>query len=79
MSGTEPLIANLGLSTITASASNANGIRGVVRFIAGDHGSLLSPASSARTTAEMQGQMASMIATGGTQVVVTDTSVIRNP
>ena len=79
LSGTEPLIANLGLSTITASASNANGIRGVVRFIAGDHGSLLSPASSARTTAEMQGQMASMIATGGTQVVVTDTSVIRNP
>lgn len=77
LSGTEPLIANLGLSTITASSSNANGIRGVVRFIAGDHGSLLSPAASARATGEMQGQMASMIATGGTQVVVTDTSVIR--
>ncbi|MFO1495230.1 MAG: Ig-like domain-containing protein [Lysobacterales bacterium] len=77
LSGTDPLIANLGLSTITASTTNANGIRGVVRFIAGDHGSLLSPAASARATVEMQTQMASMIASGGAQVVVTDTSVIR--
>jgi len=77
LSGTEPLIAALGLTTITQSVSNPSGIRGVVRFIQGDHGSLLSPAASARATTEMQTQMASMIATNGTQVLVTDPSVIR--
>ncbi len=77
LSGTEPLIAALGLTTITATTTNANGIRGAVRFIQGDHGSLLSPAASAAATAEMQRQMASMIASNGTQVVVTDTTVIR--
>lgn len=77
LSGTEPLIAALGLTTITQSTSNANGIRGVVRFIQGDHGSLLSPAASPRATAEMQTQMATMIASGGTQVPITDTTVIR--
>lgn len=77
LSGTEPLIANLGLSTITQTTSNANGIRGVTRFIVGDHGSLLSPTASAAATAEMQGQMASLVATGGTTVTVTNRAVIR--
>lgn len=77
LSGTEPLIAALGLTTITATTTNPNGIRGAVRFIQGDHGSLLSTAASARATVEMQTQMASMIASNGTQVVVTDTTVIR--
>lgn len=77
LAGTEPLIAAMGLSTITQSTANANGIRGAVRFIQGDHGSLLSPAASARATVEMQTQMASMLATNGTQVAVTDTTVIR--
>jgi len=77
LAGTEPLIAAMGLSTITQTTANANGIRGVVRFIQGDHGSLLSPAASARATVEMQTQMASMLASNGTQVAVTDTTVIR--
>ncbi len=77
LAGTEPLIAAMGLSTITASTANPNGIRGAVRFIKGDHGSLLSPAASAAATVEMQTQMAAMLATGGTQVPVTDSSVIR--
>jgi dienelactone hydrolase len=77
LSGTEPLIAALGLTTITQSISSTTGIRGVVRFIAGDHGALLSPAASAAATTEMQRQMATMIGTNGTQVVVTDPSVIR--
>lgn len=77
LAGTEPLIAYMGLSTITSSTSNANGIRGAVRFIKGDHGSLLSPAASAQATVEMQTEMATMLATGGTQVPITDTSVIR--
>lgn len=77
LSGTEPLIRALGLSTITATAQSATGIRGAVRFTAGDHGSLLSPAASAAATTEMQTQMASMIVSNGQAVQVTNTSVIR--
>ena len=43
----------------------------------GDHGSLLSPASSAAVTAEMQGEMASMLVSAGNAVQVSNTSVIR--
>lgn len=77
LSGTEPLIAALGLPSLTASTTAANGVRGAVRFTAGDHGSLLSPTASRPATVEMQTQMASLIASGGLQVQITDTSVIR--
>ena len=76
LSGTEPLLAALGLSTLTHTTQAAN-IRGAVRFTQGVHGSLLDPTSSAAVTAEMQGEMASMIASGGQAVVITNTSVIR--
>ena len=76
LSGTEPLLAALGLSTLTHTTQAAS-IRGVVRFTQGGHGSLLDPTSSAAVTAEMQGEMASMIASGGTTVVISNTSVIR--
>ncbi|HWT16026.1 MAG TPA: Ig-like domain-containing protein [Patescibacteria group bacterium] len=76
LSGTEPLIRALGLNTLTAS-SQAAAIRGAVRFVAGDHGSLLSPATSAAATVEMQTQMASMIVSNGQAVQITNTSVIR--
>lgn len=78
LSGTEPLIRALGLTSITGPiAPDPNGIRGVVRFVAGDHGSILSPAASLAATQEMQRQMASFIVSNGTAVLVTDTSVIR--
>ena len=77
LSGTEPLIRVLGLPSLASSAQSANGVRAAVRFIAGDHGSLLSPAASVPATVEMQTQMASMVVSAGTTVVVTDTSVIR--
>jgi pimeloyl-ACP methyl ester carboxylesterase len=77
LSGTEPMIAALGLPAITATTQAANGVRGAVRFTAGDHGSLLSPAASPAATAEMQGQMASLIVSAGQAVQVTNTSVIR--
>ncbi len=79
LSGTEPLIRIMGLTKIIATTQNPNGIRGFVRFIEGDHGSLLSPAASLAATIEMQGQMASMIASGGTTVVVANESVIQTP
>ena len=71
------LIAALGLPTITATTQAATGVRGAVRFTAGDHGSLLSPTASAAATVEMQGQMASLIVSAGQAVQVTNTSVIR--
>lgn len=77
LSGTEPYIRTLGLSQISESTLDPNGIRGFVRFTAGDHGSLLSPAASAATTVEMQTQMLTMIVNGGTAVTVTDTTVIQ--
>ncbi|MCB1589274.1 MAG: hypothetical protein KDI37_10875 [Xanthomonadales bacterium] len=79
LSGTEPLIAIMGLNKITGTALDANGIRGFVRFTEGDHGSLLSPAASAATTFEMQGQMASMLVSGGTSVLVSNDAVIETP
>lgn len=77
LSGTEPLIAAMGLSTITTTTFDPTGIRGAVRFVPpASHGSLLDPTSSPGAFFEMQGQMASMLATFGTTVVVTDPSVI---
>lgn len=77
LSGTEPLIRVLGLTPIVATVENPDGIRGVTRFIEGDHGSLLSTQSSRDATVEMQGEMISFLASGGAAVVVTDPSVIR--
>jgi len=77
LAGGEPLVRALGLTTIIATTQSATGIRGVTRFTSGDHGSLLSPAASAAVTAEMQGEMASMIVSGGTAVQVQNPAVIR--
>ncbi len=77
LSGTEPLIAAMGLPSISSTTSVATGLDGAVRFTAGGHGSLLSPMASLAATVEMQTQMASMVATVGTTVVVTDTSVVQ--
>ena len=77
LSGTEPLIRVLGLATITQTTQSATGIRGVVRFTEGDHGSLLSPVASPAATAEMQGEMASLLVNRGTAVQISNPSVIR--
>ncbi len=87
LSGTEPLIRALGLSTVVGS-TGGNPLRGAVRFIKGEHGSLLSPARSAihppadpvgflDVTTEMQGQMASFVFSNGTAVQVGNTAIIR--
>ncbi len=77
LSGTEPLIRVMGLDPITGTTQDPMGIRGATRFTAGSHGSLLDPSANPAVTVEMQGQAASMILSGGTTVVVTDTSVIQ--
>ncbi len=77
LSGTEPLIAVMGLTSYSESAFDAAGIDGAVRFIEGDHGSLLSPAASMAATVEMQKQLAAFQATQGTTVNINDSSVVQ--
>jgi len=77
LSGTDPLIAEMGLPIISSSIADAAGVDAAVRFTAGDHGSLLDPTASGQATAEMQTQMASMIASMGTSIAVTDDSVVE--
>ena len=72
LSGTDPLARIMGLTQVD---SNAGG-NSLVKFSAGDHGSILNPAASVEATVEMQRQMASFAATSGTQLPITDTSVI---
>jgi len=77
LSGTEPLIRVMGLDAITETTTDPMGIRGAVRMLVGGHGSLLDPSASPAATAEMQGQAASMVASGGTTVVIGDPSLIQ--
>jgi len=77
LSGTEPLIAVMGLDPITGSTQDPLGIRGAVRLIQGTHGSLLDPSSAPVVTAEMQGQAASMVASGGATVIIGNPSLIQ--
>lgn len=77
LSGTEPMARLMGLDPIIATSGDTSAeVSGLVRFIAGDHGSILNPAADLNTTVEMQTQTANFMATGGTIIKVTDTSVI---
>ncbi|MFW6341253.1 MAG: hypothetical protein ACOC0Q_10330, partial [Wenzhouxiangella sp.] len=77
LSGTEPLIRIMGLDAITQSTQDPMGIRGAVRLLQGGHGSLLDPSAAPAVTAEMQGQAASMISSGGAAVVIGNPSLIE--
>jgi hypothetical protein len=54
------------------------GVRANVTFLPpAAHGSLLDPSAAPAATAEMQGEMASLVATGGTTVVISNPNVIQ--
>ncbi len=77
LSGTEPMARLMGLDPVTATVGNGSSdVSGLVRFIAGDHGSILNPAADVNTTVEMQTQTANFMASGGKLLKITDTSVI---
>ena len=82
LAGTEGAIALLGLPGVSKTTLGS----GVVRFVAGHHGSILDPsprpeapdaAMAARATQEMQGQVASFFLSGGQAITVTDSDVIN--
>ncbi len=77
LAGTEPLIRALDLDAITETTEDPAGIRGAVRLLQGGHGSLLDPSAGPAVTAEMQGQAASMVASGGAAVIINDPSLIQ--
>lgn len=76
LSGTEPLARVMGLSDITGTTTSGN-IDGIVRFVAGDHSSILDPSASVEATVEMQTEIVSFAASNGDALPITDTSVIQ--
>ena len=77
LSGTEPMMAAMGLKSYSSTQSDPAGLDLAGRFLPpASHGSLLSPATSPAATAEMQKQMASFFATLGTTVIVEDAATM---
>jgi len=74
LSGTEPLAAVMGLPDVTVGGGSDSGI---VRFTAGDHGSILSPQASLEATLEMQAETAEFLITNGASLPVVDGSVVQ--
>lgn len=79
LAGSNPLAAVMALQAISETTTDVAGLRGVVRFTEGDHGSLISPAASLAATVEMQGQVATFMATFGTTIPVTNPAVVQQP
>ena len=85
MGGTEPAIAFLGLPAVSETTQGS----GAVRFTFGHHSSVLDPTPdelyspdptmSARSTQEMQTQVAGFLATMGQVIPVTDAGVVLQP
>ena len=77
LSGTEPMIRAMGLKPYSSTQTNPAGVDLVGRFVPpATHGSLLDPTSSPAAFAEMQKQLGSFLASGGTTVVVEDASTM---
>ncbi len=77
LSGTEPLLRVMGLTSYSTTQSSMDGLRLAGRFVPpASHGSLLSPVTSPAATVEMQGQVASFFATRGEIVVVINESTM---
>ena len=83
LSGGLPLALAMGLDPVGSSVADPEGLRTLVQFSRGNHSSFLIPsggippeANSPAVTLEMQTQTAGFMASGGTQLPITDASVI---
>ena len=76
LAGTEPWTSLQGLNAVKDTGA-VGGSKGVIRFTAGTHGSLLDTTSSAVTTQTMQQAMASFAASAGTAISITSNSTIK--
>jgi hypothetical protein len=77
LSGQDAYVEQAGLSQVSASAQSATPLSGYMLFNAGAHGSSLSPDANAAVTLEMQTQIANFLASGGRNVVITNTDVVN--
>jgi len=88
-SATDLLVSEMGLTQISSTSA---GSKFIVRFLAGDHGSVLSPSVPANCTAtttnqqiygavtqEMQTEIATFLASGGTGIQVNNSASIIQP
>jgi len=73
LAGTEQLARVMGLVGVSANTSGS----ALVRYIAGDHASILSPAASQAAFTEMQIQTATFASSGGTLIAVSDPTVVQ--
>lgn len=74
LAGSIPHAALFGLPTLTESAATD---RAFLKYVSGDHASPLSPAADSAVTVSMQTAIANFIASGGTQVVINDPSLVE--
>jgi predicted esterase len=83
LSGTEPLARLMGLRPIITTTVEDTGVRGIVRFTEGNHGSFLSPVAPPEETAspaateEMQSEMVGFMESKGTVLPVIDPEVVQ--
>jgi len=79
LSGTEPLMAAMGLTSYSDTLANPAGIDGAGRFLSpAVHTSLYDPTASPAATVEMQKQMASFLLSKGTVVFVENASTMQD-
>lgn len=77
LSGTEPMIIHGGFNVYSSTQADPAGLRSAARFVPpAAHSSLLVPTYSPAATVEMQGQMASFIASKGTFINVSNPDVM---
>lgn len=82
LSGSNPLISQLGLSVISDEIMNEGGVSAAVKFVNGHHSSLVNPAdepysiNEGLVTQEMQTQMAVFFASKGTYIKVNDAELV---
>ncbi|MFT5198101.1 MAG: pimeloyl-ACP methyl ester carboxylesterase [Planctomycetota bacterium] len=79
LAGSSPTVAALGLTQIIVDTSGGGAIQGVVRFIEGNHSSILDPSGAAAELAaftEMQAQIVEFAMTSGTSLTLVDETVV---
>ena len=74
---TDNLARIMGLRDISATAVDAAGVRGIVRFTAGSHSSMFNPFDDRAVTEEMQAQTVTFAASNGTLIRIGNPEIVR--
>jgi hypothetical protein len=71
LAGTDPLAYFMGLTPVNSNTTGT-ALQAQLRFISGDHGSILDPSGDALVTSVMQTAMAGFLASDGTLVSISE-------